>query len=109
MSVSVYVDCQSTGQKVSELVCGQSTQDRYWLPTIRALDLQLLEVALTGGLEITPSYYADLLGEVTTIVERFADLRTADPNIEDAVAHAVRLLETLKRFPPQSGCELYVG
>ena len=109
MSVSVYVDCGSDRASESVLVAGQSAVEKYWAPLIESCGLQLLDVAFTGGLTVTEEYYEGFVQEVRTILTRFEEMRIKSENLDDVSERCARLLNSLERHPPGSGCEVYVG
>ena len=109
MSVSIYIDCGAGNLKESRLVCGQNAAREYWLPVIESLGLDLLEVAFSGGLTITEEYYAGMLEQVTKTLAKFNEMFCYSPDPADVIPRCAMLRDTLRQFPPGSGCELYLG
>ena len=109
MSVSISINCGGDETKETVFVSGQRAVDRHWLPTIESLHLDLLEVALTGGLPISREYYPVLVQQVTTLLSKFTQMVGTSADAEGLVFSCRRLLEILKAYPPESGCTLYLG
>ena len=109
MSVSIYIDCEQRQFDESRLICGQNAARAYWLPVIESLDLDLLNVAFSAGLTITDEYYAGMLEQVTKILTKFNEMFGQSQDPADLISRCTMLRDTLRQFPPQSGCKLYLG
>ena len=109
MSTSIYINCAAKQIDESLLIAGASATDRYWLPQIHAMHLDLLEVAFGGGLTITKEYYPKVIEQVETLSAKLKELQSTMPEIDDAVSRCSDLLAWLRRYPPEADCELYIG
>jgi hypothetical protein len=109
MSTSIYIDCPLKQLEESVFVAGASDGTRFWLPIIDSLKLHLLEHAFGAGLTITDEYYAGVIEEVKVVLSKFAEIPDSTPGIGDVISRCCQLLEILKKYPPGSGCELYLG
>ncbi len=95
--------------EVAYLPVGMNQIQRYWLPIIESETLELLDVAVTGGLTVTPEYHPQLVREVEVLLSKLKESLVSAPVHGDVLRRVGKLLELLKMHTPSMSCEVYVG
>lgn len=109
MGIAYYVHDAADRLVESFPVTGANEADRLWIPLIRTLGLELLDVAFTGGLTASQDYYEQMVREVTAVRDALRAQEPGEPAAGSPIDRCERLLAVLVANPPDGGNRVYIG
>ena len=107
MGFAIYLD-KGPDTKVVP-VAGKNEIEVLWMPIIRQHGLELVDVAVSGGLQLTDDVYSEFISEIETLLR---EIETHDSPSEDQMTPPFRcrhLLSLLRQHPPTTEGSPYVG
>ena len=97
MGFAIYIDKGPDTQVVP--VSGQYEIEALWMPIIRQHGLELIDVAVSGGLQVTEDVYSDFVSEVETLLR---EIETHNSPSEDQMSPPFRCRRLLSLFEATS-------
>jgi hypothetical protein len=107
MSVSIHI--ASNGSREVVPLVGQNEIVNIWTPIIQANGLDLIEQAISGGLQVDENLYDVVLKQVTVLLQALEVSGSPADYPLSSSARVRRLLELLRQHPPASGNQVYIG
>jgi len=90
-------------------LAGYNEIQQLWIPYIKNVGLQYLDLCYSGGLKVDKENYANVVAEASMILKHIETSITYCDDPANPVYRCRRLIEILRRYPPSDEHEVYLG